>query len=464
MNKNKLSRRDFLALATGALAGAALSACQNGTPTEAPAEEEPGEPAEGGEMTEVELWTGFGQGRMADAMAGAVERFNDEYEQFNVNHEIIPWGDIRDKVISSTAAGDPPDVYRGWAWIIGDDAPIGGLTDLTPFVEALPDGGSLDEFWPATLEQMKYQGQIYGMSISTMVQMLYYNKDRMREEGLDPDNIPTDLEGWEEAGEQLYDVADDGSIDKVGFCPLIPYQAIHSWGATRGAEVWDDATQTCIANDDTNGPIFIELLNWYKGYAEEYGAEELQAFMTSYQGNNFGRNTPEGIYYTGLLGIWHIATWLYNDMKEYGPDVDFGVTKVPSPAGVDGKPGYLQANVYLVPTGCENPEGGFNFANFMSSSPWVAINKAGPDSVTPSREPNAQLPELEEAAPWLPMARDEILPFAWPNPSMPSVNFYLGQLNDMVTEVVWNDVDPEVALNNAVEASQLEVDQKLEQG
>jgi hypothetical protein len=62
------------------------------------------------------------------------------------------------------------------------------------------------------------------------------------------------------------------------------------------------------------------------------------------------------------------------------------------------------------------------------------------------------------------MARDEILPFAWPNPSMPSVNFYLGQLNDMVTEVVWNDVDPEVALNNAVEASQLEVDQKLEQG
>ena len=28
-----------------------------------------------------------------------------------------------------------------------------------------------------------YQGKIYGMSISTMVQIFYYNKDRMREEG-----------------------------------------------------------------------------------------------------------------------------------------------------------------------------------------------------------------------------------------------------------------------------------------
>ncbi len=464
MSKGRMSRRDFLALATGALAGVALSACKSADPTEEPAavsEETVDAPA--ATVTEVELWTGFGQGRMADAMTGAVERFDEEYEGFSVNHEIIPWGDIRDKVISSTAAGNPPDAYRGWSWIIGDDAPIGGLTDLTPFVDGLPDGGNLDEFWPATLEQMKYQGKIFGMSISTMVQMLYYNKDRMREAGLDADNVPTDLEGWEEAGRQLYETSDSGGLNKIGFSPLIPGTAIESWGASRGAEIWDAGEQKCIANDDTNGPIFVELLNWYKGYADEYGAEELQAFMTSYAGNSYGRNTPEGIYYTGLLSIWSLATWLYNDMKEYGPDVDFGVTKIPSPRGVTGKPGNLVANVYLVPANCKSPEGGFNFANFMSSSPWVAVNKAGPDSVTPSRKLNAMLPELEEAAPWLPMARDEILPSAWANPSMPSVNFYLGQLNDAVNEVVWNGLDPETALDLAVEAAQLEVDQKLEQ-
>jgi maltose-binding protein MalE len=185
--------------------------------------------------------------------------------------------------------------------------------------------------------------------------------------------------------------------------------------------------------------------------------------MTSYSGNAYGRNTPEGVYYTGLLSIWQIATWLYNDMLEYGPDVDFGVTKVPSPRGVDGKPGQLVANMYFVPTGCQNPDGGFEFAWFMGSSPWVAANKAGPDSVTPSRVSNALLPELEAVEPWLAMARDEILPYAWPEPSMPSWGFYRNGINAALEEVLWNDADPEMALDLAVEEAQLEVDQKLEQ-
>jgi multiple sugar transport system substrate-binding protein len=293
--------------------------------------------------------------------------------------------------------------------------------------------------------------------------MFYYNKDRMREEGVDPDNVPDTLEDWEVIGEKLYDVADDGTLNKIGFCPLIPWSNVQGWAATRGAEIWDAENNQCIANDDTNKPIMLELFDWFKGYTDKYGVEELQAFMTSYSGNNYGRNTPEGIYYTGLLGIWQVATWLYNDIREYGPDVDFGVTKVPSPAGVDGKPCNLVANMYFVPAGCRNPKGGFEFAWFMGSSPWVAINKAVPDSVTPSRRSNAMLPEVEEGQPWVVMARDEILPYAWPEPSMPSWGFYRGQLNDALAEVLWNDADPEEALDNAVAAAQLEVDQKLEQ-
>ena len=46
------------------------------------------------------------------------------------------------------------------------------------------------------------------MSISTIVNLFYYNKDRMREAGLDAENPPTTLEGWEEAGEALTDVSD----------------------------------------------------------------------------------------------------------------------------------------------------------------------------------------------------------------------------------------------------------------
>ena len=56
------------------------------------------------------------------------------------------------------------------------------------------------DFWPATLNQMKYQGDVHAMSISTIVQFMFYNKDRMREGGLDPDNPPTTIAELDEHG------------------------------------------------------------------------------------------------------------------------------------------------------------------------------------------------------------------------------------------------------------------------
>jgi multiple sugar transport system substrate-binding protein len=458
----------MLKLSGAFAAGAALTACAAPTPaapaptepTAAPAVAEPtlaaAAEAVASAKRQVELWTGFGQGRMADAMAGAIQRFDEKQDDYTVQHIVVPWGDIRNKVLAATAAGNPPDVYRGWAWIVGDDAPIGGLTDLTPYVEATSNFNA-DDIWPATLEQMKYDGKVYGMSISTMVQLFFYNMDRMQEAGISTDTLPTDLEGWEEIGEKLYELSGN-SIDKVGFSPWIPFYLPMAWGATRGMTFWN-ADEQKVEIDMDKG---VDMLNWHKGYADKYGAEELQAFMSAYGGNNFGRNTPEGVYYTGRLALWAVQTWLFNDMKEYGPDVNFDVTKMPSPKGTEGAmPGDLVANMYLVPKGAKQPEGGFQFGHFMGSDPWVALNKAVPDSVTPSRKSLANDPEVEKAAPWIKIARDEVLPYAYPQPSMPSVGKYNAELQGAIERVLWENADPETALQDALDATQRDVDAKL---
>ncbi|MBM4457064.1 MAG: extracellular solute-binding protein [Chloroflexi bacterium] len=467
MDSRKLTRRDLLKLGGALTAGAVLAACAQPAPapqpTQAPAAKAeptkaPAAPAPAAKQ-KVELWTGFGQGRMADAMNGAVKRFNDKSDKFVVEHIVVPWGEIMNKVIQSTAAKNPPDVYRGWAWIVGDHAPIGGLTDLTPFANA-DASFKPDDYWPATLEQMKYQGKIYAISISTMIWFLYYNKDRMKEKGVDTEKTPTDLEGWEEVGHKLYEL-DGKKVNKVGFVPWIPWYNLFGWGATRGAEVWDPNTQKCIANDAKNKPIFVALFNWHKGYATKYGYEELQAFITTYSGNTFGRNTPEGAWYTGKLGIWALETWLYNDFKEYGPKVSFGVTKMPSPKGVKGKPGGLTANMYLVPANSKNPAGGYAFGHFMGSDPWVAVNKCVPDAVLPSRRSTATQPEVLSGLPWAKMVIDEIVPYVMPLPSMPAVSGYQGRLNTAVTNVLTQNADPAKELDQAVELAQKDVDKLL---
>ena len=453
----QLNRRALLRLGGLSGAGLALAACAPAAPqASAPSASDDG--GADAEPTTVEIWTGFGQGRMADAMTGAIDRFGEENEQFEPNHVIVPWGEIHDKVIANTAAGNPPDSYRGWAWIVAEDAPIGALTDLTDFVEA--EGVPQDDYWPATWKQMQYQGKFYAMSISTIVQLFYYNKDRMAEGGFDPENVPANLEEWEERGHALTETEDSGELDRIGFIPLIPRADPHNWLPAFGAAVWDEETATVTVNNERT----LRLLNWYSSYNERYGAENIQAFRTAYGGNFFGRNSPEGLYYTGQIAAWQAGSWLFNDIGEYGPDLNFGVAATPSPSDItDGHPGKLVANMYFVPANAQNVPGGFAFCNFMSASKWVALNKAVPDSVTPSRISNATDPEVEAAGGfWMPFARDNILPKAWAVPSMPGIQFLAGQIYEAIDEIAYDGADPEAVLEALSGRVQEEVNNKLE--
>ena len=86
-----LSRRDLLRWAGMSSAGVALAACAPATAPQTAAPADSAEMAASAEPTSVEIWTGFGQGRMAEAMAGAVERFATENEEFQPDHVIVPW-------------------------------------------------------------------------------------------------------------------------------------------------------------------------------------------------------------------------------------------------------------------------------------------------------------------------------------------------------------------------------------
>ncbi len=188
----RISRREMLQLMGAGAVGLVMVGC---APVQ-PGASESGAAGEtvrqSADSAQVEIWTGFGQGRMADAMSGAIERFGEESSSYTSEHIIIPWGEIHDKVLAATSAGTPPDSYRGWSWIVGDDAAIGALTPLDDFFAAT--GTNLDEYWVPTQAQMKFEGKLYAISISTIVNLFYYNKDRMREGGFDPDNrLPSSL-------------------------------------------------------------------------------------------------------------------------------------------------------------------------------------------------------------------------------------------------------------------------------
>ncbi len=94
----------------------------------------------------------------------------------------------------------------------------------------------------------------------------------------------------------------------------------------------------------------------------------------------------------------------------------------------------------------------------MSSSPYVAVNKALPDSVMPSRPSLASLPEVAEEGAWTVLARDEILPNTLERPSFPGNGFLGAALEEAVDNVMFNDADPAEVIADAVARSRREVE------
>ena len=71
-NKKQISRRDMLKMLGGSAAGMSMAKIAGLGGSAAALLQ--GMPA--GAQSRVEVWTGFGQGRMADALTGSLDQFN----------------------------------------------------------------------------------------------------------------------------------------------------------------------------------------------------------------------------------------------------------------------------------------------------------------------------------------------------------------------------------------------------
>lgn len=113
---------------------------------------------------------------------------------------------------------------------------------MTDYLQA--EGVPEDDYWPVTWNQIQYRGRFHAMSISTIVNLWFYKKDRMSESGNDSETAPGALEKWEEAGRAMTEMDDNGQVERIGFIPPIPSLDPHDCLGTFGADVWDDGSAT----------------------------------------------------------------------------------------------------------------------------------------------------------------------------------------------------------------------------
>ncbi|GAC1657369.1 MAG: ABC transporter substrate-binding protein [Candidatus Dormibacteraceae bacterium] len=135
---------------------------------------------------DVTLWEGI-SGPPETALKAAADSFNQS--QSNVTVHVVNKGsynDLRQAVLTSLAAGSPPDMSQCYENHAAKYIQSGALADLGPYMNA-KDGLSaadLKDIFPALLKDGQLGGKQYMFPFNKSTTVLYYNKDMLAAKGI----------------------------------------------------------------------------------------------------------------------------------------------------------------------------------------------------------------------------------------------------------------------------------------
>ena len=150
-----------------------------------------------GQPVRVVLWEFGGLPGVIEWAKGAVERFNAERDDIQIELEFRDWATQRESLISTTILGEGPDIVRVHHKYSVEFGELGGLYALENF-EDFPTVKKriIDNVW----EPVSYEGKHYGLPVTMLPFILAVNRDILSKHGLE---IPQNWEQLQSIGPLL---------------------------------------------------------------------------------------------------------------------------------------------------------------------------------------------------------------------------------------------------------------------
>ncbi|NNK15596.1 MAG: sn-glycerol-3-phosphate ABC transporter substrate-binding protein UgpB [Sulfitobacter sp.] len=191
-------------------------------------------------QTEVEFWHAF-TGRLGELVAEQVETFNNSQSDYTVvaTHK-GNYSETLNAGIAAFRAGEQPDILM--VFEVGTATMMAAKGAIKPVYEVMADAG-------AEFDQDAYIGSVKGYYTSSDGEMLslpfnsstpvlWVNRDKLQEAGIDPD---TDMSTWEQVSDVLTQLKDAG-VD----CPMTT--AWQSWIHLENFSAYHDTPFATKAN------------------------------------------------------------------------------------------------------------------------------------------------------------------------------------------------------------------------
>lgn len=305
-----------------------------------------------------EKWSGA----EAAAMQASVDAFNASQERIHV--EFLSVSGIDRKTILATAGGEPPDVAGVWVQQIASWADKNAILPFDDLIEA--DGTSVAEFLsrydPPYAEMTRYRGRVYALYATPSATALHWNKTLFREAGLDPERPPRTIEELRKMSERL--VRRDpktGALRQVGFLPQDPGWWPWAFPKYFGGDLMDSSGNVVYDKRPEN----LASMRWARCYTELYGLEDLKLFAASF--GQFG--SPQFPFFAGRTAIVFQGVWLNNYIRQYSPNLDYGVAAWPAVRPDESAPfTMIEGDMLVIPRGAKHPREAWEFLKFINSN------------------------------------------------------------------------------------------------
>ncbi|PTM58572.1 ABC transporter substrate-binding protein [Desmospora activa] len=270
--------------------------------------------------TKVIWWHSMG-GELKSAVDHLVKEFNDSQSEVYV--EAVYQGEYDEslnKLKASLGSNSGPTMVQ--VYEIGSRYMIDSnlITPIQTFVDK--NDYDLSQLEENIIGYYTIDDQLNSMPFNTSNPILYYNKDRFEEAGLDPDTPPTTFEEVEKAAKQLTDDGNKGaSFAMYGWF-------MEQFFANQGAELVNNgngrdklATQSLLSSD-----AGVETLTWWKKMIDDKTAL------------NLGRKTDDTkkAFTSGQVAMTLDSTAsLRGIVDSVGDKFEVGTAPLPRPKGAD---------------------------------------------------------------------------------------------------------------------------------
>ncbi len=268
-----------------------------------------------GEPVRVVLWEFGGVPGVIEWSKQAVERFNAERDDIQIELEFRDWATQRESLISTTILGEGPDIVRVHHKYSVEFGELGGLYALESFADfpAVKER-ILDNVW----EPVAYGGKHYGLPVTMLPFILAVNRVILDENGAHIPNTWEEMRamgpGLKEAGIHAFTMPGGVNLDTAyRFLPLL-FRA----GGRVFNEDWTAAA--------FNGPAGVAALTFLVEMKE---AGYMPSATAAYR---FDENAAH--WATGKAALSIEGPWWQNTMSgNYDFDLDkLQLAQVPGPA------------------------------------------------------------------------------------------------------------------------------------